>query len=463
MPLATFLLCFTAAGVSLLWAARPTYDPWSWLVWARQLSGESVVAFSSAGASGWKPLPVVVALPFNWLGGDAAPIAWLWIERTALFLVPFAAWRLGRLSAGIPGAVLAATSTLLFPEVFVYFGGLTEPVVAVMLILAIGWAVEEKPLKAWAAGLVGVLGRPEALAAVLPWGIWEAAKRKLSLVWFSLGLVVTTLLWIGGDWIGTGKPLGLLGKADKSDEPLAIQAANYPGLEILTRLHVQPAVLVLAALAFVAAWVWADNVSRLLGLAIIAVGGSIVFATQFIGYPGVPRYVVPVLPLVFALAGVGLGRVADLPQKKLAKAVLTALLMGGLLVSAGPMALKLDRESFDWYENRSRDDRTLQAAIDAAGGRKRILECGKFTTDPTAEVSSAAWILDLQLEDVSRGGINAVHSWNSPMLIAVSDQRLALFKEKAAERELTVARIARTPNWSVWSVGTARQRACTHR
>ncbi len=461
-PLVAVSVCFVAAGLTLLWADSPTYDPWSWLVWARQLSGESVVAFSSAGASGWKPLPVVVALPFNWLGGESAPIAWLWLERTALFLIPFAAWRLGRLSAGIPGAVSAAVATLLFPEVFVYFGGLTEPVVSLMLMLGVAWAVEEKVLSAWFAGLVAVLGRPEALAAVLPWGIWEAAKRKLPLLWFTLGLVLTTLLWIGGDWIGTGKPLGLLGKADKSDEPLKIQAADQPGLEILSRLHVQPVVLVLAIAAFIAAWVWSDKVSKLLGLTILAVGGSIVLATQFIAYPGVPRYVVPVLPPLFALAGIGVGRLGNIPKQGWAKAALTTALLAALVALAGPMALRLDRTSIDWYEGRNQDDSTLKAAINSAGGRKRVLECGKFTTDPTAEVSSAAWILDLQLEDVMRGGIDSVHSWNAPMLIAVSDQRLPLFKEKAAERELKPIRISQSPNWSVWSIGTRRNPPCTH-
>ena len=403
-----------------------------------------------------------MALPFNWFGGDTAPIAWLWFERTAMLLIPFVGWRLGRLAAGIPGGVITAVTTLLMPEVFVYVGGLTEPVVACMLLLAVAWAVEDRPIRAWVAGLVAVLGRPEALAAVLPWGIWEAAKRRLSLVWFSLGLVITTLLWIGGDWIGTGEPLGLLGKADKGVEPLRIQAADQPGLEMLHRLHVQPVVVGLAIVAFVAAWIWSDKVSKLLGLTILAVGGSTVFATHVLAYPGVPRYLIPVVPAVFALAGVGLGRLGNLPTRDWAKAAVTTLLLAGLVASAGPMALRLDRESKAWYEQRTRDDSTLKAALDAAGGRTRILECGLFTTDPPGEVSAAAWIVDFQLEDVARGGVSSVHAWNAPLLIAVADRRLGVFKKQTAQRDLKPVRIARTRNWSVWTVGTPRRPACTH-
>ncbi len=379
-----------------------------------------------------------------------------------MLLLPCAGWRLGRLAAGVPGAVATAVATLLVPEVFVYVGGLSEPVVALMLLLAVAWAVEDKMVKAWVAGLVAVLGRPEALAAALPWGVWETAKQRLSWLWFSLGLGITTLLWIGGDWIGTGKPLGLLGKADKGEEPLRIQAADQPGLEMIHRLQVQPVVVVLAAAAFIMAWIWSDKVSKLLGLTILAVGGSIVLATQFIAYPGVPRYLIPVLPPLFALAGVGLGRIGNLPKQWWAKALLTGLLLFGLLATAGPMAWRLDRETRAWYEMRSREDSSLDVAIAAAGGRKRVLECGLFTTDPPGEVSSAAWILDFQLEDIARGGIDSVHSWNAPMMIAVSDRRLKRFKEKASERQLKPIRIARTPNWTVWAIGTRRHPACTH-
>jgi hypothetical protein len=297
---------------------------------------------------------------------------------------------------------------------------------------------------------------------VLPWGIWQVAKRRLSLVWFSLGLIITTLLWIGGDWIGTGKPLGLLGKADKSDEPLKIQAAAHPGLEILARLPVQSVIVGLAALTFVAGWIWKDKVSKLLGLTILAVGGSIVFATQFVAYPGVPRYVVPVLPPLFALAGIGLGRLANLPKQWWGKTGLTVLLLAGLFATAGPMAWRLDGASRAWYHGRHREDSTLKAAITAAGGRTRVLECGQFTTDPAAEVSSAAWILDVQLKTLMRGGIAAVHSWNTPMMIAVSTKRLSLFLQRASDRKLTPIRIASTPDWTVWSIGTKQNPPCTH-
>ena len=445
-------VCFVVAGLTLLWARQPTYDPYSWLVWARQLAGESQVAFSSAGASGWKPLPVLVALPFNWLGGDAAPIWLVWVARTAMLLLPVAAWRLGRLAAGVPGAVAAALSTLLLPAAFTYVGGLAEPAVGLMLMIAVIYVIQDQPGRAWVAGLVAVLGRPEALAAVVPWGAWETAKRRLSVIWFTAGVIVTSLLWAGGDWIGTGQPLGLLGKADKSKEPERIQAAANPGLEILKGLHLGLVIYAIAIATFIAAWIWRDQVSRLLGLVVVALVGSTVVATQFVGYPGVTRYLVPAVPLILALVGVGIGRVGNLPQNPWLKAGLTAALLAILFAVAGPETLRSDRSTEAWYRTHDRYSEQLAGAISAAGGRQRLLQCGRFTTQPRPQVSAAAWMLDVQLKEVLRGGTDAIERSNTPMAIALADAYLPAFRARVKRSGLRAVRIARSPNWTVWSV-----------
>ncbi|MEI7560440.1 MAG: hypothetical protein WCJ63_07575, partial [Actinomycetes bacterium] len=99
------VVCGVIAALTMALAGHePSYDPWSWLVWARQLSGTSLVSFDSMGASGWKPLPVLVQVPFNWFGPDVAPVVWVWIVRTGTFMIPVVAWRLGRIAAGYPSA-----------------------------------------------------------------------------------------------------------------------------------------------------------------------------------------------------------------------------------------------------------------------------------------------------------------------------------------------------------------------
>ncbi|MEI7889282.1 MAG: hypothetical protein WCI34_03135 [Actinomycetes bacterium] len=247
------LLCGLLAALTMLIANRPTFDPWSWQVWARQLAFESSVGFDSGGASGWKPLPVIVSIPFNWIGPSVAPLAWVWISRTGMLMIPVVAWRLGRRAAGLPAAVFASLCVAMLPGVTVFLGGLTEPLAGLFLLLAVEAHVRDRARQAWGAGLLAVMGRPEVIAWIGPYGLWAVWKRKLEWYWFAAGLAGVSLLWIGGDWIGTGKPLGLLGKAEVSFEPLRIQAAVHPGLEILVRQVIPWSIALCAGLAFIAA------------------------------------------------------------------------------------------------------------------------------------------------------------------------------------------------------------------
>src|SRR3954467_13368567 len=75
---ALLLGCLAVATLSLLLPSVPTYDPWAWIIWGREVLHGDLV--TTTGPS-WKPLPVIFTTPFSLLGDDGAPLAWIVIAR----------------------------------------------------------------------------------------------------------------------------------------------------------------------------------------------------------------------------------------------------------------------------------------------------------------------------------------------------------------------------------------------
>src|ERR671914_392193 len=63
--------CLALASLSLVLPSEPSYDPWAWLVWGRELAHFEL---DTAGGPSWKPLPVaLLALASPW--GDDVSVA----------------------------------------------------------------------------------------------------------------------------------------------------------------------------------------------------------------------------------------------------------------------------------------------------------------------------------------------------------------------------------------------------
>ena len=54
----------------------PTYDPWAWIIWGREITH---LDLNTVSGPSWKPLPVLFTTPFALFGDDAAPALWLLI------------------------------------------------------------------------------------------------------------------------------------------------------------------------------------------------------------------------------------------------------------------------------------------------------------------------------------------------------------------------------------------------
>src|SRR3954451_18354380 len=68
--LALVVLGLTA--LTFLAPAAPTYDPWAWIIWGREIVH---LDLSTAEGPSWKPLPVLLTTPFSLFGG-LAPDLW---------------------------------------------------------------------------------------------------------------------------------------------------------------------------------------------------------------------------------------------------------------------------------------------------------------------------------------------------------------------------------------------------
>ena len=86
------LACLGLAALSLLGPSAPTYDPWAWIIWGREIAH---LDLNTRSGPSWKPLPVLFTTPFALVGDDAAPDLWLLIARAGGLLAIAMAYRLG--------------------------------------------------------------------------------------------------------------------------------------------------------------------------------------------------------------------------------------------------------------------------------------------------------------------------------------------------------------------------------
>src|SRR4051812_50058448 len=62
--------CFALGLLSLAAPTTPTYDPWAWLIWGREILHLSL---DTRFGPSWKPLPVLITTVFGLAGGPPPP------------------------------------------------------------------------------------------------------------------------------------------------------------------------------------------------------------------------------------------------------------------------------------------------------------------------------------------------------------------------------------------------------
>jgi hypothetical protein len=374
-----------AAASPLLVRAAPGYDPWTWLLWGREVAGGTL---STVDGPAFKPLPVVVCALLAPLG-SAAPVVWVVLVRAAAGAALVLAYRLARDLAPPPrgqtpsrvGGGLAVVGVALAGGFALETArGGEAPLVIAGALGAIACWRAGRLRAALALGAACALLRVEAwpflaLAGVVAWRR-DAGTRVL----VAALAVVVPAAWFVPEWLGSGDVLrsGARARVPNPGQPAL---ADVPALASLWAA---------AKLLLVPLWVGVvlalrEPRSRALALA----GGAWVALVALMaqaGFSGEPRYALPGVALLAVAGAAGLARaalagVARATPGRRVGAGLAAAVAAALVAAAMPALAELrdvrDAQAHQWALARD-----LDAAVRAAGGRQAVLACGRPFVGP---------------------------------------------------------------------------------
>ncbi len=354
----------TLAGLTLLGPSQPSYDPWAWLLWGRELAGGTL---DTAEGPAFKPLAVAVTTVLA-AAGELAPEAWLWVARAgALLAVGLAARVAWRVGGGAAGASLAAAGVALTAG-FAWHGavGNAEGVTLALGLAAIDRALDGRPRAALALGAAAALLRPEAYVLVLLAGLWLAPARCRPVL--VAVAVLLPLAWVVPEWLGSGDPLrsGARAQVPNPGQPATAAVPGLASLEAGLGLVLLP-LLVAAGAAAVAAR-GAPRRIALLGAAWLA---EVALMAQLAGTSGEPRYALPGAALLAVGGGAALGALGR-----------PAVVRAAVALVAVAAVLRLDATAGEL--RRAGDEAELYAALPEAvaraGGPRAVLACGPPVT-----------------------------------------------------------------------------------
>jgi hypothetical protein len=487
---------WVAASVALAvisWASLPTvpsYDPFSWLVWGREVI-EPHQAFYVGGGPSWKPLPFGFTVLYALFGG-AAPALWVITARVGGLLGWVAALRLAaRLCPGRWGWVAGAIAVggLLTTQDYGYYfmRGASEPGLVACTLWAVDRLLEGRRGTAFWLLVGASLIRPEwwpytiALAVWLAgWGggVWTSWRGRALL---AAGLVLIPLGWFGPPWLG-------------GDDPLlaAHNAALYNGqlgpdpLRAVVGRAVEDQIwpLLAAAFAYAVAVVGGDlrrpppsgrsRVVGALGAFVCVWWVEVIVMTVWLGYPGLERFFLPAAAVVCVLGGVGMATVAravgqwavgDRARGRdrvagpgragtaLGGVVAVALVVGSVLVSRPAVELLLGAEGQAALAQRTLDG--LSGAVAAAGGRPAVLPCpGSFAAVNHSAQPALAWDLRVTLQRVGS-------AMTRPGVDFIGPADIATGIPAAIEPSLVHDRVlARTGSWTAVALSRRPGEGC---
>jgi hypothetical protein len=383
--------CLALAALTLLAPSSPSYDPFAWIVWGRELMpGAGGPPFGLAGGPSWKPLPVLFTTPFS-LAGGAAPALWLLVARAGLLLALAGAFALARRLAGRWAGLAATLALLLLADVVsLAWRGASEP----LLLACVLWAVERqlagRRMPAFALGVTAALIRPEmlpflALYALLLWRT-TAPRERGALV---AGLALVVVLWIGIPALA-GDPLAA--------STTARNPSNRTGAADALRGDLGLALAIVWALAC-AAVALRPRDQAVRALALGAVAWLALLATMAAsGYASPARYALPAAACASVLAGVGAA--ALLAHRRRSVGVLVLVVCAAF---AAPRLATLGDQVRDGTAVARSNDQ-LGAAVAASGGADALARCalnGWVAVNHTAQ-SALAWELRVGLDRVAR-------------------------------------------------------------
>ncbi|HEV7847059.1 MAG TPA: hypothetical protein VGO83_12455 [Thermoleophilaceae bacterium] len=404
--------CLAISALTLLFPSTPTYDPWAWILWGREIVHLDLV---TEGGPSWKPFPIFFTAPFSLFGQDLAPYLWLWVARAGGLLGCVMAYRMASRLAGGPvsqaaagrhrsvyGALagISAFAALLSSNKYVRDAALgnSEPILAAVVLWAFERHLDGRRDHALYLGVAAAMLRPEAWPFLGLYGLWlwvyEPHLRK-RLIAFA---VLVPACWFLPEWWGANDPFRAGSRAN-APNPGSAAFAAHPALELFKRFAestVAPVELGTVVAVGVAAVAWFRRHGEAALLALAALGFAwfaLVAVMTEAGFAGNQRYLMVTTAAVSVLGGVGAVRVLQgvelLGTRRLGSAragarAAAVALVAGIAIASPTIVAKADNtgrvqggiehEAYLWHD--------LKALIDANGGKERLLACGGVFSGP---------------------------------------------------------------------------------
>ena len=402
--------CVALAALSLLGPSTPTYDPWAWIIWGREVMHLDLV---TTNGPSWKPLPVLFTAPFSLAGDDAAPQLWLLVARAGGLLAFAMTFRLAARLAGPAAGALAALALILSDEFIRNFArGNSEGLLVALCLWAMELHFDGRRRGAFVLGVAAGLLRPEMWPFLALYGIWLALGawrdrvpwREIALV--GVAGVLTVLLWFVPEYYGSGSALRAAERALQPNPDSPAFAAS-PFLEVfrLSASILTFPVYLGAAVSVLFAWRRRHEWRGKVVVSLAAISTVLMIAVALMteaGFAGNLRYVALPAAMVCILAGAGwvdlvrAGRERWGPRAGVALAAAAVVLFAPFAVvdvrALQLGAQRLVRESDLYGPN-------LEAVIAKAGGERAVKACGPVYT-AAFQTQAVAWFLHLHETEV---------------------------------------------------------------
>jgi hypothetical protein len=404
---------------AIVWPTVPSYDPFSWIVWGREVTDPHISFFIGSGPS-WKPLPFLFTTIYGPLGG-IAPALWVITARTGGIAGLIGAWRLAALlceRAGLPragwwvaGLVAVLGIVLTAPAsgwTYYFFRGTSEPLLIGVWLWAIDRLIARRHGQAYMLVAAEGLMRPEAWPFLILYGAWLFWKFPSMRVWVVLGLVAQPVGWFVPPWISTGQPF--LASVHAEEYHGGLVSALGPRLSgVLGRgIGLQSLPSLAFGIVAVLLTLWRGRDRIVLGMAVSVVAWWVIVVAMTIdGYPGLQRFFLPAAAVTCVLSGLGVVRLALIAAEVVPVGVRTAGAVAGCAVLlAASVHFLTGRISYARAQEPLAATAVtrinqLGTAIDALGGRSAVLPCKSSIVTINHSLQTAlAWKLGTTLARV---------------------------------------------------------------
>ncbi len=466
--------------LSLLLPSTPSYDPWAWLVWGRE-----IVHFKlkTDGGPTWKPLPVIfttIFAPF----GKAQPDLWLVVARAGAVMSAAMVFkvcsrltwwltarslddvsRAERLVALAPALLAGSIATvgLVFSGGFISDNalGYSEGLMTALVLIAVDRAFDGHHRQAFVFGFAAALDRPEIWLFWGPYGLWlfwkDPGARKLVIGLFA----AIPVLWFLPEYWGSGHFFRGVNRAQQPRSnspafakcPFCTELADHAWPTILLRIKILAALAIAAAAALV--WRaqrtrsgWKPEGARERALVAVITAGVLGVAWFVViavltqaGFSGNNRYLVLGSALIDIAGGVGWGwlafelgrrggallarREAAPPGRR--EPPRTGRWIGALGVLIAMLAfLALPNFVGNNLTDIQRTHRSLvyqahlredvSKIVSEYGGAKKLLACGQAMTEGF-QVPMVAWTLGTHTAQVAASPKSGTHPTAGPPVI----------------------------------------------